>query len=158
GLEMLKLKTGADILYVPYRGSGPAITDLMGGQTEAFFATAPPLVGQVRNGALRLLALTGEERNPSLPDVPTFKELGIPVVVTQWYGLAAPKGTPKAIVDTLAQHLSKALADPKTIKIIRQDGALEKDLSTDAFTAYVKQDIESYRNNIDPAALKSLSQ
>ncbi|RZT98637.1 tripartite-type tricarboxylate transporter receptor subunit TctC [Advenella incenata] len=157
GLEMLKLKTKANILYVPYRGSGPAITDLMGGQTEAFFATAPPLVGQTRNGALRLLALTGEERNPSLPDVPTFKELGIPVVVTQWYGLAAPKGTPKAIVDTLAQHLSKALADPKTIKIIRQDGALEKDLSTDAFTAYVKQDIEGYRNNIDPAALKSLS-
>ena len=157
GLEMLKLKTGADILYVPYRGSGPAITDLIGGQTEAFFATAPPLVGQVRNGALRLLALTGEERNPSLPDVPTFKELGIPVVVTQWYGLAAPKGTPKDVVDLLAQHLSKALADPKNVKVIRQDGAVEKNLSTDAFTRYVKQDIDGYRNNIAPEVIQSLS-
>ncbi len=157
GLEMLKLKTKAKILYVPYRGSGPAVTDLIGGQTETYFATAPPLVGQVRNGALRLLAVTGEERNPSLPDVPTFKELGIPVVVTQWYGLAAPKGTPKDIVNTLAQHLSKALADPTVVKTIRQDGAVEKDLSTDAFTQYVKQDIEGYKNNIDPEVIKSLS-
>lgn len=157
GLEMLKLKTKAKILYVPYRGSGPAITDLIGGQTEAFFATAPPLVGQTRNGSLRLLALTGETRNPSLPDVPTFKELGIPVVVTQWYGLAAPSGTPDDTVNTLAEHLSKALADPKVVKVIRQDGAVEKDLPTDAFTRYVKEDIEGYRNNIDPEALKSLS-
>lgn len=157
GLEMLKLNTKAKILYVPYRGSGPAVTDLMGGQIEAFFATAPPLVGQTRNGALRLLALTGDQRNPSLPDVPTFKDLGIPVVVTQWYGLAAPKNTPQKIINLLAEHLSKALIDPKNVKVIRQDGAVEKDLSTDAFTRYVKQDIESYRNNIDPQVVKSLS-
>jgi len=156
GLEMIKLKTKAHLLYVPYRGSGPAVTDMIGGQIESFFATAPPLVSQVRGGALRLLAVTGEERNPSLPDVPTFKEIGIPVVVTQWYGLAAPKGTPREVVDILSKHLSKALKDPKVQKIIRQDGAVEKDLPTDQFTAYVKADIKGYRDNIDPATIAAI--
>jgi tripartite-type tricarboxylate transporter receptor subunit TctC len=129
---------------------------MIGGQIESFFATAPPLVSQVRGGALRLLAVTGEERNPSLPDIPTFKELGIPVVVTQWYGLAAPKGTPREVVDVLSKSLSLALHDPKVQKIIRQDGALEKDLPTDEFTAYVKADIKDYRDNIDPAAIAAI--
>jgi tripartite-type tricarboxylate transporter receptor subunit TctC len=154
GLEMVKLHSKARLLYVPYRGSGPAITDLLGGQIEGFFATAPPIMSQVKSGKMRLLAVTGEKRNPSMPEVPTFLELGIPVVVTQWYGLAAPAGTPADVVALLSRHLSLALADPEVKKKIRLDGAVETDVATEAFRRYVVEDIARYRDNIDPAVLQ----
>ena len=90
GMEIVKKEAGIEMLHIPYKGSGPAIADLLGGTVDSFFATASPLVGQVRQGQLRLLAITGNNRNAAIPDVPTFKELGLNVPVTQWYGLVAP--------------------------------------------------------------------
>ncbi|WP_028605826.1 Bug family tripartite tricarboxylate transporter substrate binding protein [Ottowia thiooxydans] len=158
GMEMVKQAAGVDILHVPYKGSGPAITDMLGGQVDAFFATASPLVGQVRQGQLRLLAITGEKRNAAIPDVPTFKELGLNIPVTQWYGLVAPAGTPEPVVKFLAEHLSKALSTAEVRDAIRKDAATERDLPQDRFQKFILEDIARYKSALTPALLKEITQ
>ncbi|WZB77272.1 tripartite tricarboxylate transporter substrate-binding protein [Achromobacter insuavis] len=123
-----------------------------------FFATASPLVPQVQQGQLRVLALTGRQRSPILPDVPTFKELGIDMTMTQWYGLAAPAGTPPAVIKVLSEHLSRALADPTVQNTIRKDAAMERDLPTDQFRQYILEDIANYRKAATPDLLKQIGQ
>lgn len=158
GMEMVKQAAGIDMLHVPYKGSGPAITDMIGGQVDSFFATASPLVGQVRQGQLRLLAITGDKRSSAIPDVPTFKELGLNVPVTQWYGLVAPAGTPAAIVRHLSEHLSRALATPEVQQAIRKDAAVERDVPLDSFRKFIVEDIERYKRAMTPALLKEIQQ
>lgn len=157
GMEMVKQRAGVDMLHVPYKGSGPAITDLIGGQVDTFFATASPLMGQVRQGQLRVLALTGAQRSPALPNVPTFKELGVDVVVTQWYGLVAPAGTPPAVLKTLAEHLSRALAQQDVKQAIRKDAAMERDLPLEAFRRYILDDITRYKKAATPELLSQIA-
>lgn len=157
GMEMVVKEAGVEMLHVAYRGSGPAITDMLGGQVDSFFATASPLVNQVRQGQLRLLAITGDKRNPAIPDVPTFKELGVNVPVTQWYGLVAPAGTPEAVVKHLSEHLSRALATPEVRDTIRRDAATERNLPMDAFRGFILEDIARYKNALTPALLKEIS-
>jgi tripartite-type tricarboxylate transporter receptor subunit TctC len=158
GMEMVKQKAGVEMLHVPYKGSGPAINDMLGGQVDSFFATASPLVGQVRQGQLRLLAITGEKRNPAIPEVPTFKELGVNVPVTQWYGLVAPAGTPQAVVKVLSDHLSRALATPEVRDAIRKDAATEHDLPMAGFRSFIVDDIARYKSAITPALMKEIGQ
>jgi len=155
-MEMVAQKAGAKILHIPYKGSGPAITDLIGGQIDSFFATAPPVMGQVTGGKLRLLAISGDKRNPSMPDVPTLREVGVDVVLTQWYGVAAPAGTPPEIVEKLQKALSKALASPEFKKVIRADGAVEVDRSGDAFRKYILEDVATYKRGVTPELLKTI--
>lgn len=157
GMEMVKKEAGIEMLHVPYRGSGPAITDMLGGQVDCFFATASPLVGQVRQGQLRLLAITGNARNPAIPDVPTFKELGVNVPVTQWYGLVAPAGTPAPVVKYLADHLGRALATAEVRDAIRRDAATEHNLPMDRFGKFIQEDIARYKGAATPALLKEIS-
>jgi tripartite-type tricarboxylate transporter receptor subunit TctC len=158
GMEMVKQAAGVNMLHVPYRGSGPAITDMFGGQVDTFFATASPLVGQVRQGQLRLLAITGAQRSPAMPEVPTFKELGVNVLVTQWYGLVAPAGTPESIVRKLSEHLSQALTTAEVRDAIRRDMAVERDLPMARFGKYITDDVERYKASMTPALLKEIAQ
>ncbi|CUJ74946.1 MULTISPECIES: tripartite tricarboxylate transporter substrate binding protein [Achromobacter] len=158
GMETIKELGHLKLLHVPYKGSGPAITDMLGGQIDMFFATASPLVPQVQQGQLRVLALTGRQRSTILPDVPTFKELGIDMTMTQWYGLAAPAGTPPAVIKVLSEHLSRALADPTVQNTIRKDAAMERDLPTDQFRQYILEDIANYRKAATPDLLKQIGQ
>ena len=158
GMETIKELGHLKLLHVPYKGSGPAITDMLGGQIDMFFATASPLVPQVQQGQLRVLALTGRQRSPILPDVPTFKELGIDMTMTQWYGLAAPAGTPPAVLKVLSEHLSRALADPTVQNTIRKDAAMERDLPLDQFKQYILEDIANYRKAATPDLLMQIGQ
>ncbi|VTU34513.1 Argininosuccinate lyase [Variovorax sp. PBS-H4] len=158
GMEMVKQAAGVEMLHVPYRGSGPAITDMIGGQVDSFFATASPLVSQVRQGQLRLLAVTGYKRSPAMPDVPTFKELGLNVLVTQWYGLVAPAGTPEPVLRKLSEHLSRALATPEVRDAIRRDAAVERDVPRERFGKYIAEDIERYKASMTPALMKEIAQ
>ncbi len=158
GMERIKSLGNLNLLHIPYKGSGPAITDLIGGQVDMFFATASPLMPQIRQGNLRLLALSGEQRNPGLPDIPTFKELGIDMTLTQWYGLVAPAGTPQSALDVLRKHLSLSLNDPEVQKGIRADAAMERDISGKAFNDYIVRDIEQYRKVASPELLKQIGQ
>jgi tripartite-type tricarboxylate transporter receptor subunit TctC len=157
GMEMVKQAAGVDMLHVPYKGSGPAITDMLGGQVDSFFATASPLMGQVRQGQLRLLAITGSKRNPMIPDVPTFKELGVNVLVTQWYGLVAPAGTPEPVLRHLAEHLGRVLAMPDVRDAIRAGAATEQHLPTEGFRKYMVEDIVRYESAMTPALMKEIA-
>ncbi|MET4578417.1 Bug family tripartite tricarboxylate transporter substrate binding protein [Ottowia thiooxydans] len=156
-MEMVKQAAKVNMLHVPYRGSGPAITDMMGGSVDSFLTTASPLIGQVRQKQLRLLAIGSPRRNPALPDVPTFMESGVNVEVEQWYGLVAPACTPPEIVKTLSRHLSMALAAPNVRSVIRKDGALERDVPMSEFKNYILQDIERYKSVVTPELLKEIS-
>jgi tripartite-type tricarboxylate transporter receptor subunit TctC len=154
-MEMVKQQAKLDILHVPYKGSGPALTDLFGGQVDSFFAPYTPLMGQINGGKLRLLAVSTAKRVPNMPDVPTLKESGIDVVMTQWYGLAAPAGTPKDVLDVLTRQVKAALAQPAVLQIYRADGAQESMLTGDAFREFVVRDIGNYKRAVERGNLKA---
>lgn len=154
-MEMVKQQGGLDILHVPYKGSGPVMTDLMGGLVDSFFAPYTPLMGAINGGKLRLLAVSSEKRVPDLPNVPTLKESGIDVVMTQWYGLTAPKGTPKPIVDKIAQAVKQAIQTPEVLRVYRADGARESSLTGDAFRDFVLKDIANYKRGVERGNLKT---
>jgi tripartite-type tricarboxylate transporter receptor subunit TctC len=100
-------------VHVPYRGQGPALSDLLGGQVQILFAAAPGTVDYVKTGKLRALAVTTATRMPDLPDVPTVGDTVAGYEASQWYGFAAPKNTPAEIVDKLNKEINAGLADPK---------------------------------------------
>ncbi len=113
-LELFKLMTGTNITHVPYRGASPAYTDVISGRTPVFFDNLSSALGQIKSGNVRALAVTGKERSPSLPDVPTVAESGVPGYQNYvWFGLWAPKKTPQAIIDKLHAEVTKAIADPE---------------------------------------------
>ncbi|WP_418126129.1 Bug family tripartite tricarboxylate transporter substrate binding protein [Variovorax sp. 160MFSha2.1] len=153
-MEMVKQQGNLDVLHIPYKGSGPVMTDLMGGLVDSFFAPYTPLMGQISSGKLRLLAVSSEKRIPSMPDVPTLKESGIDVVMTQWYGLAAPKGTPKPVIDKITQSVKQAMQAPEVLRVYRADGAQEATRTGAAFKDFVLKDIANYKRGVERGNLK----
>jgi tripartite-type tricarboxylate transporter receptor subunit TctC len=111
--ELFKMMTGVDMLHVPYRGSAPALTDLMGGQVQVLFDNMPSSVEYIKAGKLRPLGVTTATRVDALPDVPTVAETVPGYEASAWFGLGAPKGTPAEIVDKLNAAVNAGLADPK---------------------------------------------
>jgi tripartite-type tricarboxylate transporter receptor subunit TctC len=110
--ELFKMMAGVDMVHVPYRGQGAALSDLLGGQVQILFAAAPGTVDYVKTGKLRALAVTTATRMPDLPDVPTVGATVAGYEASQWYGFAAPKNTPAEIVDKLNKEINTAIADP----------------------------------------------
>src|SRR5262245_23901523 len=111
--ELFKSMTGCDMVHVPYKGAGPALVDLIGGQVHVLFDNLPSSIGHIRNGKLRPLAVTSEQREPSLPGVPTVAETVPGYEATAWFGIGMPKGTPREIIDKVNAEVNRALADPK---------------------------------------------
>ena len=111
--ELFKSMTGCQMLHVPYKGAGPALTDLMGGQVDVIFDNLPSSVGHIKSGKLRALAVTSVERDPSMPDLPTIAETVPGYEATAWFGIGMPKGTPKDIIEKVNAEVNRALADPK---------------------------------------------
>lgn len=113
--EMFKDAARVDITHVPYKGSGPALVDLIGGQVQMSFDTLPSVIGQIRNNKLRALAVTTARRNPQLPNVPTMAEAGVPgVEMSAWYGVYMPAATPKAVQQKVHDAVNDVLAMPET--------------------------------------------
>jgi tripartite-type tricarboxylate transporter receptor subunit TctC len=110
--ELFKMMAGVDLVHVPYRGQGPALTDLLGGDVQVLFATAPGTTDYIATGRLRALAVTSAARAEVLPELPTVKDFVPGYEASQWYGLAAPGNTPAAIVDKLNREINAAIADP----------------------------------------------
>ena len=111
--ELFKFMTGCDMVHVPYKGAGPALTDLMGGQVQVIFDNLPSSIGHIKGGKLRAIAVTSEQRDPSLPDVPTVGETVKGYEATAWFGIGMPKGTPRDVVEKVNDAVNRALADPK---------------------------------------------
>src|SRR5215470_7947336 len=123
--ELLKQKTGIDITHIPYRGSGPAIQDLVAGHIPISFGTPPAILPQAAAGKIRILAVSEDRRFPDLPDIPTIAETvpGVTIPVS-WYGLLAPTGTPRPIIDKLNAAIAATLAKPDVIAKLKQQGLL----------------------------------
>ena len=111
--ELFKLMAGVNLIHVPYRGQGPAMNDLLGGELQVIFATTPGTTEFVRIGKLRALAVTTRARTEALPEVPTVADFVPGYESSQWYGVGAPKNTPVEIVEKLNKEINAALADPK---------------------------------------------
>ena len=111
--ELFKMMTGADMVHVPYRGGGPALTDLLGGQVQVYFGTTASSIEHIRSGKLRALAVTTASQLEALPDIPTVGEFVPGYESSLWYGLGGPKGTPAEIVEKLNREINTALVDPK---------------------------------------------
>ena len=110
--ELFKFMSGTSMKHIPYKGAGPAITDLIGGQVDVLFDNMPSIVGHIRSGQVRALGVTSAERSPALPDVPAVGEVVPGYEASAWFGAAAPKGTPPAVIARLNREFNAALADP----------------------------------------------
>jgi tripartite-type tricarboxylate transporter receptor subunit TctC len=143
--ELFKTLTGVDMLHVPYKGSGPAVTDLTGGQVQLMFDNMPSSIEHVRAGKLRALGVTTAKRSPAMPDLPTIAEQGVPgYEATSWFGVMAPAGTPKPIVDKLSQQIAKDIKSPSGIKLLAEQGAEAVGNTPDEFAAFIKAEIAKW--------------
>jgi tripartite-type tricarboxylate transporter receptor subunit TctC len=111
--ELFKSMTGCDMLHVPYKGAGPALSDLIAGQVNVMFDNLPSSAPHIKGGRLRALGMTSAQREPSMPDVPTVGETVAGYEATAWFGLGMPKGTPREIIEKVNAEVNRALADPK---------------------------------------------
>ncbi len=111
--ELFKSMTGCDMVHVPYKGAGPALTDLMGGQVHVLFDNLPSSINHIKGGKLRALGVTSEQRDGALPDVPTVAETVKGYEATAWFGSGMPKGTPRDVIEKVNGAVNQALADPK---------------------------------------------
>lgn len=135
--EMFKDATRIDITHVPYKGSGPALIDLIGGQVQLSFDTLPSVIGQIRNNKIRPLAVTAATRNPQLPDVPTLAEAGVPgVEMSAWYGIYMPASTPKAVQEKVHDAVNQVLAMPETQARLEAIGAEITPMTQARFAAF----------------------
>jgi tripartite-type tricarboxylate transporter receptor subunit TctC len=121
--ELLKHLTGVFLVHIPYRGNGPAITDTIGGQVQMMFSNPISVQQHIRSGALRAIAVTASTRLAALPEVPTFKEAGLPLEVYAWMCLMAPTGTPDAVTARMAVALTSALQDGEVIRALEASGS-----------------------------------
>jgi tripartite-type tricarboxylate transporter receptor subunit TctC len=143
--ELFKQQTGLFMIHIPYRGVAPANVDLISGQTQALFPSLAGALPHIRSGRMRPLAVTGPRRHELLKDVPTFEELGFKGFDgQQWYGIVGPAGMPPAVVKTLSDALSQVLAQQDFKEKLSAEAVALMPLSPDAFTAYVKADIERW--------------
>ena len=142
-MEQLKAATNSFLLHVPYTGAGPAITGLLGGQVDALASGPPSVAGQIKAGKMRALAHWGEGRLATLPDVPSFKELGVPISYSQWSGIFVPAGTPAAVVTKLREAARVAAQDPKTIQIFTSAGTSFQFQDMPEFDKFVQDDAKA---------------
>ena len=151
--ELMKAQTGIDMLYIVYRGGTPAMNDLLAGHLPLQFATVAQALEQYRAGLLRALAISSAERYPSVPEIPTFREQGIDVVTTEWYGLLAPAGTPRPIVDKLNAEMKRITALPGMGDRL---AAIELTHSTpEELGAFIKAETERWAPVINRLGLKA---
>jgi tripartite-type tricarboxylate transporter receptor subunit TctC len=153
--ELFHSKTGVNMVHVPYRGAGPAVVDLLAGQVQVYFGSFAASIELVRGGKLRALAVTTATRAPALPDVPAMAEYLPGFEASIYVGLAAPRGTPGAIVDKLNQTMTAALADPTIKRRIAELGDAPLSLSPAEFTKLVADETEKWAAVIRAAGVRA---
>ena len=152
---LFNLLQGTNMQHVPYKGSGTLMPDLLGGQLELSFQIPISTINFIKSGRLKAIAITGEKRLPTIPDVPTFAESGMPEYQMQgWYGIVTPAGTPKQIIDKMSREMAGILVMPDILEYLARQG-MEPFISTpEEMTALVKADIAKYAKIIKDANIK----
>jgi tripartite-type tricarboxylate transporter receptor subunit TctC len=154
--ELFASVGGVQFNHIPYKGTGPALTDTIGGQTNIFFATAPTTLPQVQGGKLKAIAVTTSKRVPALPDVPTVAESGLPGFdVPIWHGLIGPKGMPKEIVDKLSAEINKILQLKETADQLAKDGVFPAGGTPEAFKAQIAKEIALWKKLVADRGIKA---
>jgi tripartite-type tricarboxylate transporter receptor subunit TctC len=154
--EIFKLATGTDLVHVAYKGSAPALTDLMAGQVQIMFGTMPPTLPHVKTGKLRALGVSGARRTPAAPDVPTIAEAGVPgFEVLNWYGIVAPGKTPAAIVQRLNRDLRTALKSPQMTESLGMQGLEAAADTPEKFGAFIKSEMAKYAKVVTAAGIRA---
>ena len=135
---------GIDMIHVPYKGQGPALTDLLGGQVSVMFGNWSEFRGHIESGKLQALGMATKQRSRFAPNVPTLAEQGVALESNSWQGLLAPAGTPDAVVQRLNAEVNKALASPNVIKVFNESGVVSQAGSVAQFTSFVNSEISKY--------------
>ncbi|WP_434063933.1 Bug family tripartite tricarboxylate transporter substrate binding protein [Roseateles violae] len=139
---MLEQQAGIEMIHVPYKGTGPTLQDLLGGQLDMSFGTPPPFMPHVQAGKLRALAVTGKSRLPSLPNVPTAAEAGLPKLdATSWFAVFAPAKTPQPIIDRLTTEIAKIMATPAFKQKAAEQGAVAEYMNPQQLNDYAKAEL-----------------
>ena len=153
--ELFKLSAGVDILHIPFKGAGPAMTDVIGGHTQLVFASIGSTVTHLRSGKLRGIAIASKNRNPLIPDVPTAPESGLPdYVASNWFGIAAPAGTPPAIVARLHKEIAEIQNSPEMQKQFANDGAEIARMSSAEFSAFIAAEMAKWGRVVKQSGIK----
>lgn len=154
-MEYLKLVTGMFMVHIPYRGTGPQLTDLLAGRTQASSAGLPALIPHIRSGKLRAIAVGTAQRLTQLPDVPTVAEMGFKDFETsQWYGILAPAGTPRDVVKRLQEESLKALKSNSVTERFASDSAVGGGGPPEEFAAYIAQQQRTWKDIVIRAGIK----
>ncbi len=156
GTELFQVNTGTEMTHVPYKGSGAAIADVLGGQVQVFMTTPPSVMQHVQAGKLKAYAVTGKARHPGLPNVPTTAEAGLPgFEVEAWVGLFAPAGTPPAVVQKLTENVKAALATPEARGVADKTGVEIRYLDPAALGALVTRETDYWAGVIKAKNIKA---
>jgi tripartite-type tricarboxylate transporter receptor subunit TctC len=156
GGELLKLVAGIDVVHVPYKGTGPAMNDLIGGHVDVMFSGISSAKPYMDAGTLHALAVTGDKRNAATPDVPTFAEAGLPgVTASTYWGVLAPKGTPNEIVDRVSAAFAAAMRDPEIVERVGQLGYLPIAGGPADYAANLRSEIEKWGKVVKAANIKA---
>ena len=142
--ELFKSMTGCNMVHIPYKGAGPVLTDLIGGQVQVFFDNLPSSAGHIKAGSIRALAVTSAAREPSFPDLPTVADTVPGYEATAWFGVGMPKGTPKEAIDKVNAAVNKALADPKMRERLAQLGGAPIPGTPEAFGKVIAAETEKW--------------
>lgn len=152
GTELFKQQTGTDMLHIPYKGSGQAISDVLAGQVQVFITTPPSVMQHVQSGKLKALAIAGKTRHPMMPTVPTTAEAGLPdFTLEAWVGLFAPAGTPPALVTQLSNGVKQALETPEARKQAAAQGVEVRYLNPAGLNSLVNTELSYWHNVIKKA-------
>jgi tripartite-type tricarboxylate transporter receptor subunit TctC len=155
GMELLKHMTGIDMVHIPYKGTAPAVTDLLGGQVSLMFNSMPSVLPYVRSGRLKGIAVGSAKRSPAAPDIPTVAEAGVPgFQYVTWYGLFAPAATPKDVILKVNGEVVRAMQDKEVAQRLIREGAEPAPGTPDALAKYMRSEYDQWKKTIAQAKLK----
>jgi tripartite-type tricarboxylate transporter receptor subunit TctC len=153
--ELFNMLAGVKTQHIAYKGGGPAMTDLLGGHVQMMFSPPPESIPHIRSGKLKAIAVSGNSRSPALPQVPTFAEAGMPgFTAKNWFGVLAPAGTPKPIVDKLSAEIARILALPDIREKLLSQGMDPYVSTPEQFAALLRSDLALYAKIIKSANIK----
>ena len=154
-MELLKSMAGVDIAHIPYKGDTPALTDLLAGRVDMYFATVAGGIQHLRSGKLRALGVSAKKRAAALPDVPTLDEAGVPgYEIVSWFGIMAPAGTPREIVNAMNGHIAKALAQPDLREKYIAMGSEPTTNSPQEFHNLIRESVVKFQKIVQSAGIK----